>query len=799
MAKKKRLTPLGKQNVRAGKKKTYLAAEEKTDYVLQPTEIKRPEKLRDREIDQISVTKKRWSFKRLVNTKRKKFLAFLFLVCMGFGIWLFWDLPLPSQLATSQVPVSTRLFDRNGKPLYEIYADKKSTPVKLEEIPENVKQATIAIEDKDFYNHHGVAITGILRAAYKTVFRQKLEGGSTLTQQLVKITLLTSDRTLRRKIRELVLTLVVETIYSKDKILEMYLNQIPYGGTAYGIEAASELYFGKKVTELNLAESALLAGLTASPSKYSPLGSQPELAKERQAIVLRRMVEDNYITQEEADEAKEQELTYVKAQAFKAPHFVLWVKEKLAEEYGEAMVEKGGLRVTTSLDLDVQETAEKAVADEVEELTKQNVGNGAALVTRPSTGEILAMVGSKGYFAEDEDGKVNIMFRERQPGSSIKPLNYALAISDGKITASTPFADVPTCFTQAGTSAYCPRNYDGNFHGAVQTRFALGNSYNIPAVRTLALNGLEHFMDFANKMGITTFTDPSRYGLSLTLGGGEVHPIDMASAYGVFANQGIKQPLTPILKVEDWKGKVLAEFDPEMEALSGDRVLDAETSFIISHILSDNNARIGAFGPSSFLNVKGHPEVSVKTGTTNDRRDNWTIGYTPLAVVVAWVGNNDNSPMSGGVSGVSGASPIWNTIMKYTLDKAEKGDYSKDEEGHAWSKQPKDVVGANICATTGNNPGGDAGSPDCPTRFEYFKKDFVGATVQAGATDVQIDKTNGTLVYDPTKLPPENLETQNRQFLLDPLGTMVCLDCQIASQSATIRYPLVQRKTTPSQ
>lgn len=741
---------------------------------------------------------KKLSFKKLFNTKWKKISAFAFLLFIIFDFWLFWDLPLPSQLDTNQTPVSTRLFDRNGKLLYEIYADKRSTPITLSDIPDTVKQATISIEDKDFYNHYGVDFVGIGRAVYKTIFKQKLEGGSTLTQQLVKTALLTPDRTLRRKIRELALTLIVETIYSKDEILTMYLNQIPYGSTAYGIESASELYFGKPVKDLNLSESALLAGLTASPSKYSPFGSQPELAKQRQEIVLRRMVEDKYITQEEADAAKKEELRFSKQETLKAPHFVLWVKEQLAEKYGETVVEKGGLRVTTTLDLDVQETAEKAVADEVEKLTKQNVGNGAAIVTRPSTGEILAMVGSKDYFADDEDGKVNIMFRERQPGSSIKPLNYALAIADGKITASTPFADVPTCFTQAGTALYCPKNYDGTFHGAVQTRFALGNSYNIPAVRTLAVNGLEHFVDFSNKMGISTFVDPSRYGLSLTLGGGEVLPSDMAIAYGVFANGGIKQPLMPILKIEDWKGKLLEEIKPDDTALTGDRVLDSGTSFIISQMLSDNNARTAAFGPSSFLNVKSHPEVSVKTGTTNDRKDNWTIGYTSNAVVVAWVGNNDNSPMSGAVSGVSGASPIWNTIMKYTLDKAEKGTYSKNDDGHAWPKQPKEVVGAQVCATTGNLPAEGSQEGGCQIRFEYFLSSKVGAGVQTGATDVQIDKTNQALVYDPSKIPQENIETQNRSFVLDPLGTMVCLDCQIASQSATIRYPLTIQKNSPS-
>jgi len=721
----------------------------------------------------------------------------------AISLWLFWRIPLPTKLSKEEVPVSTKLFDRNGKLIYEIYADKKSTPVKLDELPDYVRESTIAIEDKDFYKHYGISFTGVMRAAYKTLIKQKLQGGSTLTQQLIKNALLTPERTLKRKIREFALTLVVETIYSKDQILEMYLNQIPYGGTSYGIGAASETYFGKNAKDLTLAEAALLAGLPAAPSYYSPFGARPEFSKGRQETVLKRMVEDGYITQEEADKAKDEELKYAEPEDLRAPHFALWVKNLLAEKYGESVVEKGGLRVITSLDLELQEFAEVAVATEVAKLKKQNVGNGAALVTRPKTGEILSMVGSKNYFAEDEDGKVNIIFAKRQPGSSIKPLNYALAIKDKKITLSTPLADVPTCFSVFGQKAYCPVNYDGTFHGAQQARFALGNSFNIPAVRVLALNGVENFIDFATEMGITTLTDPKNYGLSLTLGGGEVMPFDMATAFGVFANQGIKQPLIAILKVTDWKGKVLEEVNIRDVELAGDRVLTPDVTFLISHILHDNNARSAAFGESSFLNVRGHPEVSVKTGTTNDRRDNWTIGYTSLALVVSWVGNNDNSEMSGAVSGVSGASPIWNVVMREVLGKAEDGIYDESEKDHSWPKQPQEVVGANVCATTGNlpdNPDSPASSPEgsgpagCPTRFEYFLKDKVGAGIETGQKDVQIDKTNGALAYP--ELPPEFIETQNRPFLLDPLGTLVCLDCPIASASAKISYPLIINKSS---
>ncbi len=716
-------------------------------------------------------------------------------------IWLFWGLPLPSQLGSDQLSVSTKIFDRKGKLIYEIFGDQRRTPIELTDIPDYVKKATISIEDKDFYKHQGISITGIARSIQRIVFEGRVQGGSTITQQLVKNSLLTSERTIKRKIREVALSIIVETTYSKDDILKMYLNQIPYGGTAYGVEAASETYFGKGAKDLTLAEATYLAGLPAAPSRYSPFGAHPELAKERQETVLKRMVEDKYISQEESDKAKSDEIHLKEPDDLNAPHFALWIKEQLAEKYGERVVEQGGLRVTTTLDLDLQEYAQDVVHTEVTKLTKQKVGNGAALVTRPKTGEILAMVGSKDYFANDEDGKVNIIFAQRQPGSSIKPLNYALAIKDKKITASTPLADVPTCFGVIGQATYCPVNYDGTYHGAQQARFSLGNSLNIPAVRVLALNGVEHFIDFAKSLGITTFTDPKNYGLSLTLGGGEVRPYDMAQAFGVFANGGIKQPLISILKVEDWKGKVLEETKPDDIELSGDKVMDPEVPFIISHILTDNSARSAVFGTSSYLNVRGHGEVSVKTGTTNDRKDNWTIGYTGDAVAVVWVGNNDNTAMSGAVSGVSGASPIWNRIIHETLEKAEAGFYNEKDKGHVTPRQPEGVIGRNVCADTGNaadatdpNAPADQQTFNCPTRFEFFLKDAIGANINSGRTAVQIDKTTGALAdtkpADKGGTPPENIETQDKSFILDPLGTLICTECPLPTWPATISYPL---------
>jgi penicillin-binding protein 1C len=723
------------------------------------------------------------------NSAKSRKRAVFIVVVTGVLLYLFWGIPLPVNLANSQ-PVSTRILDRNEKLIYEIYTDKRRSPVNLSELPKYVPEATISIEDKDFYKHQGLSYSGIARAIFNTIFKHSLQGGSTITQQLVKNALLSDERTIRRKAQELILTMIVEGIYTKDKILETYLNTIPYGGTTYGIEEASETYFGKPAKELDLAQAALIAGLPQRPSTYSPFGAHPELAKARQEEVLKQMVANKYISQSESNAADNEALVYAQFTPTQAPHFALWIKEQLADKYGDKMVEQGGLRVYTTLDLDIQNFAQQAVATEVGKLKKQSVGNGAAIVTSPATGEILAMVGSKNYFATDEDGKVNVVLAKRQPGSSIKPLNYALALRDQKITLASALADVPTCFQVQGQPDYCPVNYDGTFHGLVEARFALGNSYNIPAVKVLALNGLDNFINFATQMGITTFTDPSQYGLSLTLGGGEVRPYDMAVAYGTLANGGIKQPLIAITKVTDWKGNVLEQTDPQKLRLTGSRVLDSSVAFLVSHILLDNNARTAAFGPSSFLNITGHPEVSVKTGTTNDRRDNWTIGYTADAVVVVWVGNNDNSVMSGAVSGVSGASPIWNKVIKATLDKAEKGVYDPSETGHAWPHQPDGVVGATVCADTGGAPGSDPANPGCPTRFEYFLKGTTPTAQPVINQDVQIN--NATSQLAGPKDPPETTHTENKPIYKDPDGALYCMNCPIASESATIKYPLTQ-------
>ncbi|MBI5357097.1 transglycosylase domain-containing protein [Candidatus Collierbacteria bacterium] len=618
--------------------------------------------------------------RKKVKGRRKKVkitgrrLIFFFILSCTFLyllVLLFKNIPSPTKLSSGDFPVSTQILDRNGNLLYEIYADQNRTPVNIDALPAYILQATISIEDKNYYRHFGIDLSGIVRAVYKNFSGQRLEGGSTITQQLIKMTLLNPKRTLARKVREGLLAIVTEIIYSKKQILEMYLNHAPYGGTAYGIEQAAKLYFGKSAKNLRLSEASLLAGLPQAPTTYSPFGSHPENAKDRQLSVLRRMREDGYISKQQEEEAATEELLFSNSNiSIKAPHFVLWVKDLLEEQFGQKTVELGGLRVTTTLDLSTQNMAQLAVTTEVNKLSKLRVGNGAALVTNPGTGEILSMVGSKDYFGKNSDGNVNVAIRPRQPGSSIKPVMYASGFSTGKLTPSTMWIDTPTCFKVPNQPEYCPKNYDGQSHGPVQIRLALGNSYNIPAVKSLAYIGLEDMIATASAMGISTFTDPSRYGLSLTLGGGEVTMIDMATAFGTLANNGMRVPLNPFLKIEDYRGKIFYQYSEEdrrQNLSSALQAIPAQAAYLVSHILSDNSARTSAFGPASQL-VIPNQVVSVKTGTTNDLRDNWTIGYTPERLTAVWVGNNDNKPMNQAlVSGITGAAPIWHDIMTQLL------------------------------------------------------------------------------------------------------------------------------------
>lgn len=695
----------------------------------------------------------------------------VFLLFVAAFIYLFKDLPSPTRLASDNLPQSTKIYDRNGKLLYTIYSDKNQSFIPLAQIPKHLQYATIAIEDRNFYKHGAIDIKGMLRAAYATIFKKELQGGSTLTQQLVKTSLLTPERTIKRKLKEILLAFATEIIYPKDKILEMYLNQVPYGGTAYGVEAAAQTYFGKSARELTLAESALLAGLPESPTTYSPFGAYPDLAKKRQKEILLAMEKEGYITSKERKAAEKENIQYKKLKdPILAPHFVFYVKDILVAKYGIKTVEQGGLKVTTSLDLALQERAQATVAAEIEKIKRLNVSNGAALITRPGTGEILAMVGSKDYFDDSIDGKVNITLSPRQPGSSIKPINYAVGLLKGYHTA-TVFIDQPVCFPNPGQAPYCPRNYDGKFRGPVLMREALANSLNIPAVQMLKLNGIEAMIATASAMGIKSFQDPQRYGLSLTLGGGEVTMLEMATAFGVFANGGYRIDLHPILKVVDKNGKVLEEYTPPNSPIFGERVLPSGVAFIISDILKDNNARSQAFGTNSELRIGNYP-VSVKTGTTNDLRDNWTIGYTPDYLVAVWVGNSNNQPMSGLVSGVTGAAPIWHDLMSYLIS-------NKPVKALA---RPVDIVGRYVCTYSGLLPPPE-GTPDrCPTRFEYFIKGQEPKKIDPGKQKVWIDKTTNDLAK-PGQI--ENIEERTEIVVTDLLQNRYCVTCPHPSPSPT--------------
>lgn len=628
--------------------------------------------------------------KKIVSYRLGYFALGAIVCAVIFGTWQSYifvkSLPSPKNIGRLNYPTSTHIYDRNGKMLYEIYKDQNRTPVKLESLPKYISQATIATEDKDFYNHSGVSLVGgVLRAVKDTYITNELQGGSTLTQQLVKSALLTPERTIERKIKEIILAIWTEQLYTKKQILEMYLNQVPYGGSAYGIEEAAKSYFGKSAKDLTLDEAALLAGMTRAPSIYSPYVN-PDRAERRRNDVLKRMFEDKYITQDEYDKAVKKPLVVQPPKIdIEAPHFVFYIKQELEEEYGASVVEEGGLRVTTTLDLEIQKEAEKILKEEIEKVSYLNIQNGAILVTKPQTGEIVAMVGSVDYYAPPY-GAFNVTTANRQPGSSIKPVMYSLAMENG-FTAATLIDDQPLVIAIPGSEPYRPVNYDGKYHGRVPLRSALANSYNIPAVKVLQAVGVQQFIDHATDMGIEGWQEnSSRYGLSLTLGGGEVKMVDLTEAFGAFANGGKHIDAVGVKEIENVYGEKLNFEKPEPT-----QVLNEGVSYIMSDILSDNAARQLAFGANSALEIPGY-KASVKTGTTNDLKDNWTIGYTPEYVVSVWVGNNDNTSMNPYlVSGITGAAPIWNRMMTYLLQKEYPNQQNK------WMDKPENVV-ERVCS-----------------------------------------------------------------------------------------------------
>jgi len=618
------------------------------------------------------------------------FDVFLLLIGIGFmfsGIVVLWissfKIPTLESFEERKITESSKIYDRTGEVLlYDVFEDIKRTVVPFDEISPQLKNATIAIEDRDFYNHNGIKISSIARAILANMTTGSYgQGGSTITQQVVKLSLLTTKKDVSRKLKEWVLAVKLDKMMSKDEILNYYLNEIPYGGTLYGAEEASMTFFRKEVKDINLAEAAYLASLPQAPSYYSPYGKNREALDNRKNLVLLSMKDLGYITNEEYETAKNEKVVFAEKNdsGIKAPHFVFYVKELLENKYGEGIIESGGLKIITTLDYEMQKKAEDTVKKYAIDNAEKNMAENASLVAiDPKTGQILAMVGSRDYHDKEIDGKFNVATsKNRQPGSTFKPFVYAESFNKG-YTPETILFDTETVFTpscpldagQAYDGCYAPNNYDGNFRGPITVRSALAQSINIPAIKMLYLVGVNDVLVLAKKMGITGLNNADQYGLTLALGGGEVSLVDMTGAFGVFANEGQKNTHTPILEVRNRKGDLLEQYNSY-----GTEVLPKETARKISSILSDNKARAPMFGERSLMYFPNY-DVAVKTGTTNDYKDAWVIGYTPNVVVGAWAGNNDSTSMDRQVANVV-ITPLWNAFMNQILPTRPKERFEK--------------------------------------------------------------------------------------------------------------------------
>ncbi len=640
-----------------------------------------------------STLKKGASFRSKKSKKPKKYKKLkIFLIIVGIfmvigvsgviGLFTYYakDLPDPEKVNRRVIAESTKIFDRTGEHLlYEIHGEEKRTIIPMEEIPGTVRYATIVLEDQMFYSHHGVDFRGILRAGMKDVLkREASQGGSTITQQFIKNSILTSEKKLSRKIKEVILAIEIEQKFEKDDILRMYLNEIPYGSNAYGIEAAAQTFFGVHAKELTLAQSALLASLPKAPTFYSPHGSHTDRLLLRWQHTLDQMANLGYITNKQAEDAKNEDIL-AQVNTFradiKAPHFVLYIKEKLVEEFGEDKIKKQGLKVITTLDWDMQQLGEKVIREGVEENGyRYGFSNSALVAINPKNGQVLAMVGSKDYFDESIDGNVNVAIRLRQPGSSFKPYVYAQAFREG-YRPETMLFDVETEFSVSSKNEYKPQNYDGSFHGPVKMKDALARSLNIPAVKTLYLAGVKDSIKLAKAMGITSLDHPSRYGLALVLGGGEVKLLDHVAAFSVFANEGIKHDQRVILKIEDNNGNILDDYSES----EGKRVLEREAALQICSILSDNSLRAPAFGTNNVLVIPGRTVIG-KTGTTNEYRDGWLVGSSPSLAAGVWSGNNDNTAMKAGAAGVNVSGPTWHKFMEEALKNYQDEKFAKPKK-----------------------------------------------------------------------------------------------------------------------
>ncbi len=599
----------------------------------------------------------------------------VFLMCLVFLTYtLFIPLPAIDDFHNRQVPQSTKIYDRTGKVLlYDIHGEMRRTEISLTDVSPHLVNATIAIEDQDFYKHHGFRPVALMRALKENLSSRKYEqGGSTITQQVVKNTLLTNKKTIPRKVKEIILAVRLERKYTKEQILETYLNETPYGGILYGVEEASQYYYGVHANEVTLAEAAYLAALPKGPTYYSPYGPNKAQLDYRKNSVLSEMKKQGYITEEEYQAALAEEVEFQERTSLgiRAPHFVFYIKQKLIEKYGQEAVDQGGLKVITTLDWDLQEKAEEVVTRRALANAKRlNAENAGLVAVDPKTGQILAMVGSRGYFDKEIDGKVNIALAKRQPGSSFKPFAYATAFAKG-YTPETVVFDLKTQFSTScrpdelitTSKCYAPSNYGEKIHGPISMRSALAQSVNIASVKTLYLAGITNSINTAKSMGLTTLTDANRYGLTLVLGGGEVTLLEMTAAYGVFANEGVRNETVGILAVEDREGNVMDSY-----TASSTVAISSNVARTISDILSDNPARAPEFGWNSQLYFPD-AQVAAKTGTTNDFRDAWIVGYTGGIAIGVWAGNNDNTPMIRRVAEAS-AAPMWHEVMDYAMEK----------------------------------------------------------------------------------------------------------------------------------
>ncbi len=601
-----------------------------------------------------------------------------------------WKLPDLKSLSERKVTESTKIYDRTGEVLlYDLHKGQQRTIVPYADISRYAKNAIVAIEDAEFWQHRGIEPKAILRAVLSNLRKGNLlggQGGSTITQQVVKNTLLTNEKTVTRKLKEWVLAWRLEKALDKETILSLYLNEIPYGGTIYGIEEATEAFFGKSSRDLTLAEASYLAAIPNAPTYYSPYGTHKDKLEERKNLVLLRMKESGFITEEEYARAKEEQVDWkpTSETGILAPHFVMYIRQLLEETYGRERLESEGLRVVTTIDLNLQKIGEEVVKKyALENKEKFDAENASLLALDPKSGQILAMVGSRDYFDTEIDGNFNATIALRQPGSAFKPIVYAEALRKG-FTPETVLFDLPTEFSvecnpdgtpiipENADKCYRPEDYDGKYRGPMTMRDALAQSVNVPAIQTLYLAGLRDSLKLAKNLGLTTLTDPDRYGLTLVLGGGEVRLLDLTSVYGVFAAGGVRNPPTGILRVLNKKGEVLEEFRAAPE-----QVLETDVAHTITDMLADNSARAPAFGIDSPLYFPGK-SVAAKTGTTNDFRDAWILGYTPNIAVGAWAGNNDNHPMHKIAAYI--IAPLWHAFMQEAMKQFPNETFPKPAE-----------------------------------------------------------------------------------------------------------------------